>query len=519
MSGLILLPGESGSSTALSWISAADYGAVGNGATDDTTALRSWCTALSTPDANGLYPVGYLPPGIYITGDLTVTGGNNGAPRIVGAGWSQSILQAKAGTTTVLTLDVTAGQATSVLASVEHLAINGNAVATNGIIVNANVSRTTFRNVQVYQCTGVGIGNTGTGNSNFSTVIDRCLATQNGIGIRFGGLCQDLKIVNSQLYGNLTNQVSLGNATTITNIVTLDNCQIERGNSGTGGDVTNLLIQNCAQVIVRSCYFESHTTAGSNDITIVGGSTSYVYIDGMFATGNTQATSSIVLPNDATTTVGLVLNNARLVGYTGATIANSGLAGKSVSVMDQAGNIGYDTGTPQFPLDIHGSASFSGSLTVGTSSTMGNRLNMVGPGPDINAGSATTMNLNYNAGNGIMVWNGQAGTGHALFRADGPTYDGVQIKGGAWIKGHLSGSVAWTPGAIAAGAAVSTTVAVASCLLGDTVVVGFSLALPAGCILSGNVTATGVVTVTLANLSGASQTINAGTIRADCWEH
>lgn len=490
MSGLILLPGESGSSTALSWISAADYGAVGNGATDDTTALRSWCTALSTPDANGLYPVGYLPPGIYITGDLTVTGGNNGAPRIVGAGWSQSILQAKAGTTTVLTLDVTAGQATSVLASVEHLAINGNAVATNGIIVNANVSRTTFRNVQVYQCTGVGIGNTGTGNSNFSTVIDRCLATQNGIGIRFGGLCQDLKIVNSQLYGNLTNQVSLGNATTITNIVTLDNCQIERGNSGTGGDVTNLLIQNCVQIIVRSCYFESHTTAGSNDITIVGGSTSYVYIDGMFANGNTQATSSIVLPNDATTTVGLVLNNARLFGYTGATIANSGLAGKIVIQFPQASSPNLGSGAGLLYLD--------------------NGITFQGNGPTIQSQTGN-ISFAYGSGTGSIFYDGAH---NEQARANS---SGFSIGGGTALKktiGSARTGTAWTPGAIAAGATASTTVTVTGCALGDLVMAGFSLALPAGCIITGAVTTAGTVTVTIANLSGSSQTIGAGTVRA-----
>lgn len=49
------------------WISAKDYGAAGNGSTDDTTALNTWLTAISTTGK-----CGYLPAGTYkITAALT----------------------------------------------------------------------------------------------------------------------------------------------------------------------------------------------------------------------------------------------------------------------------------------------------------------------------------------------------------------------------------------------------------------------------------------------------------------
>jgi hypothetical protein len=95
----------------------------------------------------------------------------------------------------------------------------------------------------------------------------------------------------------------------------------------------------------------------------------------------------------------------------------------------------------------------------------------------------------------------------------------MRWNGGDWISRHLSGTISWTPGSMAPNSQVHTTVSVAGAALGDTVAVGFSLALPPGMLISGYVTDPNIVTVTLYNASGGTQTFASGTLRADVWQH
>jgi hypothetical protein len=98
-------------------------------------------------------------------------------------------------------------------------------------------------------------------------------------------------------------------------------------------------------------------------------------------------------------------------------------------------------------------------------------------------------------------------------------YGPLAIGNGASIKKHLSGTVAWTPTLIASASYLTKTVTVTGAALGDTVAVGYSVALAAGLIISGQVTAANTVTVTIINLSGSGVTPGAGTVRADVWQH
>lgn len=95
----------------------------------------------------------------------------------------------------------------------------------------------------------------------------------------------------------------------------------------------------------------------------------------------------------------------------------------------------------------------------------------------------------------------------------------MQFNGGAQITGHLSGTASWDPPNIADNVITSTTVTVTGAAIGNTVVVGFSVAVPAGALLVGAVTATNVVTVTLYNRTGAPLDLGPGTLRADVWQH
>jgi hypothetical protein len=104
--------------------------------------------------------------------------------------------------------------------------------------------------------------------------------------------------------------------------------------------------------------------------------------------------------------------------------------------------------------------------------------------------------LRTNGGPGFAVFVKASGTGNT-----------------GWIVlDSMRTTQAWDPPSVAAGAFTSTTVTVAGCAVGDCVQVGFTPAVPAGVILTGQVTAANTVTVTLVNHTGAAVDLAAGTL-------
>lgn len=90
---------------------------------------------------------------------------------------------------------------------------------------------------------------------------------------------------------------------------------------------------------------------------------------------------------------------------------------------------------------------------------------------------------------------------------------------GTAITRHLSATTTWDPPSVAAGGVASTTVTVTNARVGNTVSVGFDVAVPAGALLVGAVTANDTVTVSLFNATGAPLDLGSGTLRADVWQH
>jgi hypothetical protein len=84
----------------------------------------------------------------------------------------------------------------------------------------------------------------------------------------------------------------------------------------------------------------------------------------------------------------------------------------------------------------------------------------------------------------------------------------------AW-KGNEArvGTKTWDPANVADGAFTSTTVTVTGAAVGDVVSVGFSVAVPAGAILSGAITAADTATVTLFNKTGGAVDLASGTLK------
>ncbi len=81
------------------------------------------------------------------------------------------------------------------------------------------------------------------------------------------------------------------------------------------------------------------------------------------------------------------------------------------------------------------------------------------------------------------------------------------------------GSKTWDSADTADDATATTTVTVTGALVGDPVQVGFSLAVPAGAILTGHVTAANTVTVTLLNKTGGALNLGSGTLVAQVLRH
>jgi hypothetical protein len=138
--------------------------------------------------------------------------------------------------------------------------------------------------------------------------------------------------------------------------------------------------------------------------------------------------------------------------------------------------------------------------------------------PDARQSANVTLGGNTFSGTGSMV---RATSPALVTPALGvATATSIAIgSSGATITKHLSGTATWDAASTADGAMTSTTVTVTGAAIGDTVAVGLSVAVPAGALLAGAVTATNTVTVTLFNKTGGALDLASGTLRADCWQH
>jgi hypothetical protein len=83
------------------------------------------------------------------------------------------------------------------------------------------------------------------------------------------------------------------------------------------------------------------------------------------------------------------------------------------------------------------------------------------------------------------------------------------------VEGRLESAVAWDPPTVGSLGFSSTTITVAGASVGNPVSVGFSPAVPAGVILTAQVTAANTVTVTLFNAGGEAVDLASGTLRVE----
>lgn len=98
----------------------------------------------------------------------------------------------------------------------------------------------------------------------------------------------------------------------------------------------------------------------------------------------------------------------------------------------------------------------------------------------------------------------------------GGTLNGTQISLSTFSRTGPSAQAiqqAWTPGTIAAGQSVSTTVTVQGSVLGDFVVATFDQIGTSSLVIGAQVSTAGTVTVVIANPTAVAVTLGAGTLR------
>lgn len=158
------------------------------------------------------------------------------------------------------------------------------------------------------------------------------------------------------------------------------------------------------------------------------------------------------------------------------------------------------------PADIN---VFKGNIGVGLTSGINSRLTfatdttaaggiLFGADTNLYRSAANTLNTDsiFSTKGGLMIGNG-----------------------GSKISRFLSATASWDPSSIPTGSGTTTTLTVTGAALGDTVNVGFNQPVPGLVTLSGAVTSSDTVTVTLLNMSGAPVDLASGTLRADVWQH
>ena len=125
-------------------------------------------------------------------------------------------------------------------------------------------------------------------------------------------------------------------------------------------------------------------------------------------------------------------------------------------------------------------------------------------------------------GSRARVIHGKSGGGETVvteFRNDDSVNfnQGLRVGGGPRILTHLTGSASWTPGAVAGGATVSTTVTVNTAAVGDMAIVSYVGLTVDGWLLTAYVESANTARVRLTNQTGGSLNPGTGTVRVSAF--
>lgn len=158
------------------WIDVLEYGAVGDGTTDSTTAFTNALAAAAAGALGGVTSTVFVPQGQYVTGPLTL----GGRVTIRGAGIGSTKLILKAGSTAPLLKNATRAEmcgvhdifldGTPATNAACHGLVLDNSVAFNAGLDEYNDGRHFVSNVHIEMFPGTGLVQTGRGASSFTNI-------------------------------------------------------------------------------------------------------------------------------------------------------------------------------------------------------------------------------------------------------------------------------------------------------------------------------------------------------------
>ena len=327
-------------STPAGYISIADYGAVGDGKTDDTAAIQA---AFNYAEANGLGV--YIPPGTYnYSNNLTATG-----IKVMGAG-NTSILAATNQADENLALEGNGGS----LSDMELTAPSGSRLQT---AASAKIGIYGATNFSVDNVTITGAGSAGMivmGASN-GQIYDNTVTGTNADGIQMVAGSNNLTVYNNTVYktgDDGISAVSYQSAGPAVSNITIENNNIS-GNVG-GRGITDL---------------------GSNNInilnnTVTGGTAGYagIYIASEDQYETWGVSNVLVQGNTLNATGGATSGHGAIEVYDSTGLAISGLTinGNSINNSEKAGITFLNSGTTNALIENN---TINGTNDVGISAT------------------------------------------------------------------------------------------------------------------------------------------------------
>lgn len=342
------------------WHDIRAYGAVGDNATDDTTAIQNAANALGA--SGGTI---YIPAGTYkITGTITIGAASAGAIRVVGEGGGTSAGPSVLNMTTLSTRALTLLCAEAWL---EHVVVKGPAgspTVSEGIYSTVNAH---LLDVVVYGFY-YGIRFNGAG-SFYSTVTDCRFQANTVAGMKVDAGSNNLTVLNTRTTGGAQGILAAQSASL-------------RVIGGAFEQHTGfpIYIDGASRgVLLSGIYFETTTAAGSPGANIFLGDTAIVYgaeISGCYFAADGGVAS---FRHIRTTNVqGLVISgNAFQSATGGAFLFNAGTNGVTVMENYNAGTLGtissaaavtfVGAGLGRVPTSLPVRTSATSALTLGTS--------------------------------------------------------------------------------------------------------------------------------------------------------
>jgi len=258
-------------------INVLDYGAIGDGVTDDTAAMQA---AIAAATANGQSTL-YIPTGTYIVKQQL----NVSQCSVLGEGVYASIIKAGSGFTGTNLMYV--GSLAQNLVY-ENFQLDGNTgtASVKGLLVEGNVLHCRFSTIKISNCSDIALyiknGDSGTTRPSVNTFIDLRIITNNYIGLYYTSGRQNT-FINCD-FEELGEQGIVcdgsGNPTDAPQSSTFEECWVERvgQNHTTSGGVSGIVLNAADSIMFRNCTVDGY---GSNPATTGHG---IELIDSLFCT-------------------------------------------------------------------------------------------------------------------------------------------------------------------------------------------------------------------------------------------